>query len=140
MIWIKRIAPLVVIFLAWLGYTLYTDYSQQRRASYERSLALVTAQVWIASAKFRDDPQRFVAFRDSLLAAHDFTPAELREFTTAYEDNPGEYEHVTGMVSMFVDSLYLIEDSLLRADEDTADADSGADAGTVHQDPNDLSK
>ena len=130
MIWFKRVVPILVIVLAWLGYTVFTDYSRKHRAAYERSLALTTARIWIASAKYREDPNGYLAFRDSVLTANDFTLDEVRELKTRYESDPAEYEAVAAMVSDFVDSLFLLEDSLRRLTPDTT-APSASDRPAV---------
>ena len=77
MVWIRRILPLIVFLGGWQAYSLYQDLSRERRAEEDRELALVTAHVWVATAYFRDEPEKYLEYRDSILAAHDLTKEEM---------------------------------------------------------------
>ena len=70
-----------------------------------RSLALVTAQVWVGSAEYRQDPARYLAWRDSLLEAEGLSADSLQVYLRRYQDHPAGYEDYTRLVSYYVDSI-----------------------------------
>ncbi len=114
MIWLKRLVPFLVIAAGWFGYTFWTDSSAAQRQAEEDRLARVTAQVWIATAKYRDDPDRFLAYRDSLLDAYNVPREEVFSFLDRREDQPEEMLPFAREVQRLVDSLKRVEDSLHR--------------------------
>jgi hypothetical protein len=77
-----------------------------RKAEEAGKYALVTALVWVESARLRNDPARFVAWRDSLLTAHGLSKETLIEYVNIYKDRSEEYLVFAQMVSHCVDSIY----------------------------------
>lgn len=114
MIWVRRFVPLVVIAGIWFAYRVYTSSQSEREERLRQPYALITAQVWVASAKFRNDPERFLRFRDSLLRAHSLSTESLRGVVDSYRDEPERLDLFSAMVKKYVDSLIAIEDSLLK--------------------------
>lgn len=114
MIWLKRLLPLVVIGLGWLGYSFWDKTVSARQEQEENRLALVTAQVWIATAIYHNDPERYLAYRDSLLEANDVPRDEVFAFLEQREKYPEELLPFAQKVQRLVDSLYHVEDSLAR--------------------------
>lgn len=127
MIWLKRILPLVLIVVGWLGYTQYRQYRTERFYADAERYALVTAKVWLASAQYRDDPGRFSAVRDSLLAASDLSRAKVDEYLKLYDARPEAYSSYVRLVKKYIDSLATSEGF---APADTAAADTTAPAET----------
>ncbi len=127
MIWIKRALPIVVLGLIWLGYNLFDTFRTQRQVAEEKQVALITAQAWIGTARFRDNPDQYLVWRDSLLQAHSITRGELNGFLTNYESEQEEFLAFANRVKGLVDSLAVIEDSLIEMREQEA-ADSAADS------------
>ena len=64
MIWLKRILPLVLIGAAWHFYTTYTENQIAENERLAHQYARVTAQVWLATAEYRNDNPEFVRVRD----------------------------------------------------------------------------
>jgi len=117
LIWLKRILPLIVIAALAGGYFLWDDWFTARRLAEEDKVALVTAQVWIATAKYRNDPQRYIEYRDSLLEANDVSSDKVKALLERREDQPEELLPFAQRVQRLVDSIYRIEDSVARETE-----------------------
>ena len=128
MIWVKKLAPLVILGLIALAWYTYDSVSTREMDRATDEYALVTAQVWIASAKYRQQSEQFVSWRDSLLASRALSLEKLEEYLDLYEAQPEESYVFVHRVRGYVDSLFLIEDSLRRVREaaarDSAEADS----------------
>jgi len=105
LIWLKRLLPLILIGLGWLGYTQYQEYRVRRFYDDAERYALVTAQVWLASAKYRDHQQQFLSFRDSLLEAAGLSPEKIDEYLRRYAARPETYTPYLRLVKKYVDSL-----------------------------------
>jgi hypothetical protein len=130
-IWLKRLAPLVIVLLIWGGYVLVSNHLKDKEYRADRETALVTAQLWIGSAKYRDDPERYLSYRDSLLISHGLSIEAVEHFTDQHTDQPEKYRQFSAMVAVLVDSLYKMEDSLRRAgDENELDSTIDTTSGT----------
>ena len=103
-----------MIGLGWLGYSFWDKTVSAGQEQEENRLALVTAQVWIATAMYRNDPERYLAYRDSLLEANDVPRDEVFAFLEQREKYPEELLPFAQKVQRLVDSLYHVEDSLAR--------------------------
>ena len=128
MIWIKRLAPLVVLALGWVGWTYWHDWAAEKREREAERLALATAQVWVASARFYDDPERYQLYRDSLLAADSIEGEELLGYAERFEPRPEQLLPFATKVKQLVDSLCKIDDSL-AAEAAAAQSDSSGPDG-----------
>ena len=129
-IWIKRASPFVLIALAWFVWQSYTTEQTRKFEEQQQKYALVTAQVWVASATYRDNPDSFLSYRDSLLHSNDLTTDSLDRFLEDYSSEPETLKPFARMVKAAVDSLVAIEDSLSDL-SDQATADTVASADTV---------
>lgn len=105
MIWLKRLLPLVLIVAGWMAYTKYQQHTTERFYDDAERYALVTAQVWLASAEYRDDPQQFLNFRDSLLEATGLSLEKVDEYLRKYSKRPETYTPYLRLVKQYVDSL-----------------------------------
>lgn len=114
MIWFKRLVPFLLIVGIWFGYHLYSNYSAKKQARLDKDYALVTARVWVASAKYRDYPEQFIKFRDSLLESSGLTKARVNEYIKTYEGKSEKLGSLTTLLKTYVDSLLVIEDSLSK--------------------------
>ena len=119
MIWIKRALPLIIIIAVWFGYGFYNDYQEGKTVRNELKYAEVTALVWVASAKFRDDPDYYISYRDSLLSTYQLDVEKCQQFIDTYQDNPEKLGNFSFMVKTFVDSFIAIEDSLRMLKSDS---------------------
>ena len=129
MIWLKRLLPVIVLAAAVGIYFLWDKWSAQRELREQDRVALVTAQVWIATAKYRNEPERFIQYRDSLLAASGVRREEVFGFLERSGDPPEELLPFARKVQELVDSLYRIEDSVLKvAERQTRDSTEAAKA------------
>ncbi len=122
MIWLKRLAPFVIIAAAIYAYFYISDRKEAERTRIEHDYALVTAKAWVASAKHRADPDRFLEYRDSLLDACSLSTADVLGFIEINRDQPEMLYPFSQLVQEFVDSLLDIEDSLALALEDSLKA------------------
>ena len=113
MIWIKRIVPFVVIILIILSILWYNKQRKTEFAHNTDNYALITAQLWIATAQFRNEPEKYLLFRDSLLTAQKISIEEIERYLKEYEETPENYYPFTVQVKKYVDSLYIIADSVL---------------------------
>ncbi len=105
MIWLKRLLPLVLIVAGWMAYTKYQQHTAELFYDDAERYALVTAQVWLASAEYRDDPQQFLNFRDSLLEATGLSLEKVDEYLERYSKRPETYTPYLRLVKQYVDSL-----------------------------------
>ena len=119
MIWFKRLAPFVFIAIAVVAYWRYSDYRAAQEARLEHDLALAAAHVWVASAKYRDDSERFLQYRDSVLKACSLSVEEVRLFMDENKMRPEKFYPQSKLIKEFVDSLLEIEDSLRHAEAAT---------------------
>jgi len=129
-IWIKRASPFVLIALAWFVWQSYTTEQTRKFEEQQQKYALVTAQVWVASATYRNNPDSFLSYRDSLLNANSLTTDSLDRFLEDYSSEPETLTPFARMVKAAVDSLVAIEDSIPDPADQTA-VDTAASAGTV---------
>lgn len=116
MLWLKRLILLIFLLVIVFGYFLYNKISTERQHQQAVRQALVTAQVWIATAKYRLEPEGFIAYRDSLLKAHSLSMEKMQDYIDQYKNRPEEYDLFTRLVNQYVDSLSAIEMELLQGD------------------------
>ena len=130
MILFKRLLPFLLLGLAWLAYTLWDNRQTEQRALEEEQLAQVTAQVWVATALFRDDPEAYLAYRDSVLDAGGVPRDKVFAFLESRQNEAEQLLPLAQRVKQLVDSLAYIQDSLFR-EERIRLADSVRNADTV---------
>ena len=116
MLWLKRLILLILLLVIVFGYFLYNKISTERQHQQAVRQALVTAQVWIATARYRLEPERFIAYRDSLLKARSLSIEKMQDYIDWYKNRPEEYDLFTRLVNQYVDSLSAIEMELLQGD------------------------
>lgn len=121
LIWIKRLVPIVIIAAVTVAYLTHSRRQAEARAEREQKMALVTAQVWVASAKLRASPEEFLRFRDSLLDACSLNISDVVGFVKADSGQPEELNLFSKLVKEYVDSLLEIEDSLAMISADSSD-------------------
>ena len=114
LIWVKRLAPFVLVVVIGLGYHYGRRYLEERGAAEQERIARVTAEVWVATALYRDNPDEYIRYRDSLLAAERVSRNDLEAFLDRFESRPEDYLPFAERVQKYVDSLVDIQDSLDR--------------------------
>ena len=114
-VWVKRLVPLVLLAAIWSGYRAWQSWRESAHLAEVDRLGSVVAEVWIGTAKYRHDPARYIVWRDSLLKAHGVTREELDAYVAKHSDETQEYYDFSKIVARKVDSLYKIEDSVVRA-------------------------
>jgi hypothetical protein len=107
-IWIKRIVPFLLIVIIVVGYNYYRENQREEIIETSKEHALVTAKVWYASARFKDEPEKFENYRDTILAQANLSKEQMHKFLELYQDVPVNYEVFAHWVSYYVDSLYEI--------------------------------
>jgi len=85
--------------------------------------ALVTAKVWLGSALFRNEPEKYLLYRDSILKENSVSSEEMKKYLEMYRSKSEKYEIFTDKVSEYVDSLCLINEIPFTKDS-TLDFDS----------------
>lgn len=116
MVWIKRFMFVLAIIIVLSGhylYNRYTVYSAQKEA---REYAKVTAESWVAAAKFKNDIANYHRTRDSLLKAEGLDKDDINTYLNEHRNSPEKYIYFATLLSYYVDSLVKIEDSLLKID------------------------
>ena len=116
MLWLKRLIPFILLPVVIFSYLLYNRISTERQHQRAVKHALVTAQVWLATARFHHEPERFIAYRDSLLEAHSLSTERMQDFIDRYRNRPEKYDLFTRLVNQYVDSLSAAEMKLLQGD------------------------
>lgn len=105
MIWFKRALPFVLILAGWLIYTYGSDYlAAEHRADRER-FAQAVADCWLLEAEFAGDSTGYLTARDSVLATHSVTSAQLDTFLAQYKDHEEYLYHFLERVTDIVDSV-----------------------------------
>ena len=128
-IWFRRLLPFVLIVVVWFGYR-YIDSRLDRSAERTETInARLTAQLWVAATRYRNEPKEYERFRDSLLAEYNRTLHEVEQYLKRYEtsgDNPVAF---TEKVNRLVDSIIRAEGYLgqteQRPDPSAYDQDAG---------------
>ncbi len=128
MFWFKRLLLVAAIIGLLSAYSIYGKYKTAKNEELSQKYALVTAQSWLATAKFKDEPEKYIAFRDSLLAAQNITTVEIESFLSEYKEEAEKYIGYAGFVKFYVDSLAAIEDSILKTVSDTVKSVSTPDS------------
>lgn len=105
MIWLKRILPLVLIGAAWHVYTTYTENQKVQNERLAHQYAQVTAQVWLATAVYRNDNPGFLRVRDSIFEASGLTRDKLNAYLQEHKTRPEFYTPYLRLVKIYVDSL-----------------------------------
>ncbi len=103
--WLKRLAPFAAIAALWFGIDAWNTWRIARAQAEIDHYALLTARIWVGTAEFRHDPERYLAWRDSLLQAEGTTAAELDSFVARYESEPERLLPYAQRVKHLVDSI-----------------------------------
>jgi hypothetical protein len=115
-IWLKRLSPLAVIFVLWFAYSSYDKYREKKFTAEADHRAQATAQIWMASARYRKDPARYQVYRDSVLRVNSLSQSEMDGYLKLLEGDVDRQEYFSGRISFYVDSLFKIEDSVRRVE------------------------
>ena len=121
-IWFRRLAPLILIAIVIRGWVWWSDYTEYQQFAADEKIAVVTAHLWIASAKYRSEPDRYLTYRDSILTANNLTIVEIDALTKKYTDDPDKYRQFSNMVKLLSDSLYQVEQAALRPEDSLSDS------------------
>jgi hypothetical protein len=116
LLWFKRILPIALILIGWFGYQWYNEYQLSKIIEAEEKYAEVTALIWVASAKYRNDQTIFVEYRDSVLTEFNITAEDISSYIDKYESNPEFLGPLANLISEKVDSLVALEDSSILDD------------------------
>jgi len=111
LIWIKRVIPIVMIGLTIGGYISYRDHIQKNYDELTQNRAEVTARVWFTATRFRNEPETYISFRDSLLAEARITREQMQQYLDMYNKEPEKYEKFAQWVNYYIDSLCDLRES-----------------------------
>jgi len=112
------------------GYLGYSYYASARDESEQARLdrhAFVTAQVWVASAWYRNDSETFLTYRDSLLDDAKLSAEQMSAFLALLEDHPRQSSGFVTRVKYYVDSLSR-EDQMPPREENEVSVDITSDS------------
>lgn len=112
MVWVRRFIFIVVIIIAVSGYFVITRTSNYLERKEADKYANITARIWLATARYSNNPERYHQFRDSLLKANDITKDELNGYLHEYEKSPEKYLLFVTAVNFKIDSILEFGDSL----------------------------
>ncbi len=115
MIWFKRIIPFVVLIGGWFAYQEYNVWSIQKVASEDEIMAQATARIWVAAGEFRNEPERYLEYRDSILTSNGLTLGKMTALIKRCESDPAGLFPFTQSVYDLVDSISRVSDSISRA-------------------------
>src|SRR3989304_2430568 len=101
-IWLKRVAPLLVLVVGWQGYSLIGRARTERRESLVQKPALATAQIWIATAHYRNAPDQYITYRDSVLSAYGLSADQMFEYLQRQRERPEQFHSFTAAVKTYV--------------------------------------
>ena len=109
MIWLRRTIVPMILLLAVGGYFGYGKWRAADDGEMLENCAQATAQIWVATATFREDEdlERLLLFRDSILVAFDLTTEEIETYAEADNDQPEKYHGFVTRVGELVDSLII---------------------------------
>lgn len=112
---------MILLVGLWPAYNIYDRHHSKTKAQQSAMYALATAKVWLATALFRDDPERFLTYRDSLLAENGLSNEKMIEYLNMYEKQPERHDVFVRLVGVYIDSLYNLGFSELRQLNDTVE-------------------
>ena len=121
MLWIKRILFVLAVIIVLSGHYIWNELDLYRGKKLAHKYAKITAETWIAYAKFNNEPEKYRRYRDSLLVAQDISREEIDDYIAMYQKKPEKYMYFATLVNSYVDSLAAIEDSTLKVVPDLAD-------------------
>jgi hypothetical protein len=120
----------VIIILAVIAVFYYNRHKTDEAVEIRERCAQATAHIWLATADYRDDPDQFLDFRDSILGDHGLTAEEVKEYTSQDAAEPERYSAFVSRVNDLVDSL--VDDRKRRARAEAGDSsDSTIDSAEV---------
>jgi hypothetical protein len=108
-IWFRRIWPIVLIAAILFGYNYYSKQQAALEVRRENQVALVTAKLWVASALYRHEPERYEQVRDSVLTATGLKQEHIELYMERYTSadiNPAAFAE---KVKFKIDSLVRLE-------------------------------
>jgi hypothetical protein len=117
LVWIRRVVFLLLIIIIVSGYYVITRTGSYVGRKEADKYANITARIWVATARFNDNPEQYRQYRDSLLKAENITKEELNDYLREYERAPEKYLMFITAVNFKVDSMINFEDSLLNPSE-----------------------
>ena len=120
MLWIKRILFVLAVIIVLSGHYIWNELTIYRGKELAHKYAKITAETWIAYAKFNNEPEKYRRYRDSLLNADKISKDEIDDYLAMYKKAPEKYIHFATLVGIYVDSLAAVEDSTLKAVLDSA--------------------
>ncbi|MDZ4722726.1 MAG: hypothetical protein SGI97_02295 [candidate division Zixibacteria bacterium] len=119
-LWLRRLSPFILVAVLWFGYRLIGDQRTLSQNAERELFGLATAKVWIATAKYRDQPEKFLLYRDSLLSEMELSPEQMFDYIEKSEDDPDRMLLFTQVVKRLIDSLYSVQLSVLIKDSAVA--------------------
>ena len=114
MLWIKRILFVLAVIIVISGHFVWSKLTIYREQKLAQKYAKITAETWVAYAKFNNEPEKYRQYRDSLLNADEISKEAIDDYLANYQKEAEKYIYFATLVSFYVDSLAAVEDSLLK--------------------------
>jgi len=114
LLWIKRILFVLAVIIVISGHFVWSKLTIYREQKLAQKYAKITAETWVAYAKFNNEPEKYRQYRDSLLNADEISKEAIDDYLANYQKEAEKYIYFATLVSFYVDSLAAVEDSLLK--------------------------
>jgi len=85
----------------------------------------------VGSAEYRHDPARFIVWRDSILKTRGVTREELGKYFRKHSEETDKFYGFAQLVSVRVDSIAKLQDSLIGLREKRSPAEDSARADSM---------
>jgi hypothetical protein len=105
LLWLRRLIPFIGLAAIISGYLFFDSIVTTRRNREVQRYALATAQIWLEAARYRNEPEKFIKQRDSILHEHSLSVEQIRNYLSRHEKRPEAYELFIKMVNQYIDSL-----------------------------------
>lgn len=101
----KKIIIYIIIVLLGVGVWFKRERDQKRQLSDSERFAEVYAATTVMAELYRNEPEKFLAARDSILAAHSVDSAWVSDFRNKFEKNEEKWTGIWNRIEGITDSL-----------------------------------
>lgn len=113
-----------VIFAIWQA----REWLHERDEARGYDLARITAILWVGTATYRTEPEKYSLFCDSVLVSTGYSALEIEKLMLQYARDPENSLPMLGKISRLVDSISRVREGSYRplVPSDTLGADSAS--------------
>lgn len=119
----KKIIIYIIVILVGVGIWFKRERDEKRQLADSERFAEVYAATTVMAELYRNEPQKFFAARDSILAAHGVDSAWVFDFRNKFEKNEEKWTGTWSRINAITDSLiaYYREHPIIHDTSSTAD-------------------